>query len=147
VTVQTRKLVIWFARAAALACGVAAADVWAATGAVRAKQMEPAPRAVVLEYDGIVHPIAVEVISDLLAHAEATDASVAVLVLRTPGGLLESTRAIVSQMIASKRRWSCSSDHQARVRPPRDSCPPCCRRRSDGAWHACRCRTSGWGNR
>ncbi|MGH9329819.1 MAG: NfeD family protein [Vicinamibacterales bacterium] len=60
------------------------------------------PRAVVAEYDGIIHPIAVEFIEEVIARADTSGATVTVLVLRTPGGLLESTRTIVSRMIAAR---------------------------------------------
>jgi membrane-bound serine protease (ClpP class) len=60
------------------------------------------PRAVVAEYDGIIHPIAVEFIEELIARADTSGATATLLVLRTPGGLLESTRAIVSRMIAAR---------------------------------------------
>ena len=60
------------------------------------------PRAVVAEYDGIIHPIAAEFIDEAIARADTSGAAVLVLVLRTPGGLLESTRSIVSRMIAAR---------------------------------------------
>jgi membrane-bound serine protease (ClpP class) len=60
------------------------------------------PRAIVAEYDGIIHPIAAEFIDEAIARADTTGAAVTVIVLRTPGGLLESTRAIVSRMIAAR---------------------------------------------
>jgi membrane-bound serine protease (ClpP class) len=60
-----------------------------------------APGVVVAEYDGIIHPIAAEFVDDVLTRAARSRAEVAVLVLRTPGGLLESTRAIVSRILAS----------------------------------------------
>ncbi|HEX2342080.1 MAG TPA: nodulation protein NfeD [Vicinamibacterales bacterium] len=60
------------------------------------------PRAVVAEYDGIIHPIAAEFVGDAITRADAGAATVMVLVLRTPGGLLESTRTIVSRMIAAR---------------------------------------------
>jgi membrane-bound serine protease (ClpP class) len=60
------------------------------------------PRAIVAEYDGIIHPISAEFLDQTIAHADTTGATVTVLVLRTPGGLLESTRAMVSRMIAAR---------------------------------------------
>jgi membrane-bound serine protease (ClpP class) len=60
------------------------------------------PRAVVAEYDGIIHPISAEFLDQTIAHADTTGATLTVLVLRTPGGLLESTRAMVSRMIAAR---------------------------------------------
>lgn len=68
--------------------------------AVAAQQ--DAPVVVVGEYDGVVHPVAAEFVADLLAHAARRDAEAVIIVLRTPGGLLESTRTIVSAMIESR---------------------------------------------
>jgi membrane-bound serine protease (ClpP class) len=61
-----------------------------------------APRAVVAEYDGIIHPIAAEFLDETITRADTTGAAVTVLVLRTPGGLLDSTRTMVSRMIAAR---------------------------------------------
>jgi membrane-bound serine protease (ClpP class) len=58
--------------------------------------------AVVAEFDGIVHPIAAEYLDEAISQAETSGAEVVVIVLRTPGGLLDSTRDIVSRMIASR---------------------------------------------
>jgi membrane-bound serine protease (ClpP class) len=60
------------------------------------------PRAVVAEYDGIIHPIAAEFVDEVIARADTSGAAAAVIVLRTPGGLLDSTRTIVSRMIAAR---------------------------------------------
>jgi membrane-bound serine protease (ClpP class) len=60
------------------------------------------PAIVVAEYDGIVHPIAAEFFDDVVTHADAAGATATVLVLRTPGGLVDSTRAIVTRMISSR---------------------------------------------
>jgi membrane-bound serine protease (ClpP class) len=76
---------------------------WAVT--VAARQQEPtgdAPVVVVAEYDGIIHPIAAEFFEDVLTRADTSGARAVVLVLRTPGGLLESTRTIISRMIAAR---------------------------------------------
>jgi membrane-bound serine protease (ClpP class) len=60
------------------------------------------PTAVVAELDGIIHPIAVEYVDEAITQSDASNAEVVVIVLRTPGGLLDSTRDIVSRMIASR---------------------------------------------
>lgn len=60
------------------------------------------PRAIVAEYDGIVHPIAAEFIDRVIARADDSGAALTLIVLRTPGGLLESTRVIVSRMLAAR---------------------------------------------
>ena len=60
------------------------------------------PIAVVAELDGIIHPIAAEYVDQAITQADTSGADVVVIVLRTPGGLLDSTRDIVSRMIASR---------------------------------------------
>jgi len=60
------------------------------------------PRVVVAELDGIIHPIAAEYVDEAIAEADASGADAVVIVLRTPGGLLDSTRDIVTRMIASR---------------------------------------------
>ncbi len=60
------------------------------------------PRALVAEYDGIIHPVAAEFFSDTIARADTTGARLTVFILRTPGGLLESTRTMVSRMITAR---------------------------------------------
>ena len=52
--------------------------------------------------DGIIHPVSAEYMIDTLDRADAAGAALVVFTLRTPGGLLDSTRAIVSHMIAAK---------------------------------------------
>ena len=67
-------------------------------------QTPPAPRplAVVAEFDGIIHPISAEFLTEVIDQADTSSADIVVFVLRTPGGLLESTRTIVSRMITSR---------------------------------------------
>jgi membrane-bound serine protease (ClpP class) len=60
------------------------------------------PLAVVAEFDGIIHPISAEYLTQTIDQADTSGADVVVLILRTPGGLLDSTRAIVSRMITSR---------------------------------------------
>ncbi len=60
------------------------------------------PRAIVAELDGIIHPVAAEFFTDVITEADTSGADIVVFVLRTPGGLLESTRTIVSRMITSR---------------------------------------------
>jgi membrane-bound serine protease (ClpP class) len=88
-------------RAQAATVLVAAAACLCAAAGWAAQQSAPS-RALVAEYDGIIHPIAAEFIDEAITRADTSGASVVVLVLRTPGGLLESTRTIVSRMIAAR---------------------------------------------
>jgi membrane-bound serine protease (ClpP class) len=81
--------------AAALAAGLMDAAIVGA-------QSSSAPRALVAEYDGIIHPVAAEYIADAITRADSEGAALTLLVLRTPGGLLESTRDIVSRILAAR---------------------------------------------
>lgn len=60
------------------------------------------PRVIVTEIDGIIHPITAEYFTDAIDVGDTTGADLIVLVLRTPGGLLDSTRSMVSRMITSR---------------------------------------------
>lgn len=85
-----------------LLCALVSMGVWTGSPFASASQVADPPRAIVAEYDGIIHPIAVELVDDVIGRADTSNAALVVLVLRTPGGLLESTRAIVSRMIAAR---------------------------------------------
>lgn len=52
--------------------------------------------------DGIIHPVSAEYMIDTLDRADRAGATLVVFTLRTPGGLLESTRAIVSHMMTAR---------------------------------------------
>jgi len=73
-----------------------------ATAPVVAPSRVDAPTAVIAQYDGIIHPIAAEFFDEVIARADGSGARVVILLLRTPGGLLESTRTMVSRMITAK---------------------------------------------
>lgn len=60
------------------------------------------PLAILAELDGIVHPISAEYLTETIDEADTSDAAIVVFVLRTPGGLLDSTRTIVSRIITSR---------------------------------------------
>ena len=80
--------------AAVLACCMA--------GALRAQPPSSTPHVVVTEIDGIIQPITAEYFIDAVDEADTSGAELVVLVLRTPGGLLDSTRDMVSRMITSR---------------------------------------------
>jgi membrane-bound serine protease (ClpP class) len=54
------------------------------------------------EIDGIIQPIAAEYITGAIQKADAANAALLVLTLRTPGGLLETTRDINNAIIRAK---------------------------------------------
>lgn len=64
----------------------------------------PAPSAPLIysaEVDSIIHPVSAEYIIRTLDDADRAGASLVVLTLRTPGGLVDSTRDIITKMIAA----------------------------------------------
>jgi membrane-bound serine protease (ClpP class) len=70
--------------------------------AVPSAQVAKRPLALVAEFDGIVHPVSAEYLNGIIDQADTSGADVVLFVLETPGGLLDSTRAIVSRMITSR---------------------------------------------
>jgi len=73
-----------------------------ADSSVVAQDPADRPIAIVVEIDGIIHPIAAEYLAQAIDEADTSDAAVVILLLRTPGGLLDSTRTMVSRMITSR---------------------------------------------
>jgi len=58
--------------------------------------------AFVAEWDGIIHPVAAEYVRRAVERADAAGASILVLTLRTPGGLVDSTRDINTAIIGAR---------------------------------------------
>jgi membrane-bound serine protease (ClpP class) len=69
---------------------------------LRAQTAPHRPLAIVAELDGIIHPVSEEYLLGVIDQADTAGADVVIIVLRTPGGLLDSTRDIVSRMIRSR---------------------------------------------
>ena len=53
------------------------------------------------EVDSIIHPVSAEYMIETIDRADRDKAALVVFTLRTPGGLLESTRDIVTRMLAA----------------------------------------------
>jgi len=62
----------------------------------------PAPLVYVAEVDALIHPVSAEYILRTIERADEEDADLVVLKLRTPGGLVDSTRAINAGIIEAK---------------------------------------------
>jgi len=73
---------------------------------VTARQDVPAsggaPLVYAAEVDSVIHPVSAEYMIETMNQADRTGATLVVFTLRTPGGLVDSTRSIVSRMIAAK---------------------------------------------
>ena len=63
---------------------------------------QDAPIVYTVEVDGIIQPVIAEYLSAALEKADAAGASLMVITLRTPGGLLDTTRDINSAIIAAR---------------------------------------------
>jgi membrane-bound serine protease (ClpP class) len=72
------------------------------SGGLLLAEDEPAPAVVRITLEGAINPVSADYIRQGIAHAEETGASLLVLRLDTPGGLVSSTRSIVKAMWASK---------------------------------------------
>ncbi|MEW5983579.1 MAG: nodulation protein NfeD [Acidobacteriota bacterium] len=72
-----------------------------------AAQPEQAPAAIpplvlVASVDAIIHPVSAEFMVEAIDRADARGAALVVFLMETPGGLVDSTRTIVSRMLAAK---------------------------------------------
>jgi membrane-bound serine protease (ClpP class) len=74
----------------------------ALTSGVSRTQPAPSPIVYSAVLDGIIHPVSAEYMIDTLDQADRAGATLVVFTLRTPGGLLESTRTIVSHMMTAR---------------------------------------------
>ena len=85
----------WFA-ASLIVAGVLAAAFPAAGPA------ENAPLVVVANVEALIHPVSAEYMVETINRADAAGAALLVFILETPGGLVDSTRTIVTRMLAAK---------------------------------------------
>ncbi|MDP2997057.1 MAG: nodulation protein NfeD [Bryobacterales bacterium] len=60
-----------------------------------------AARVLAVSVDGVVHPVTFEIISHAIDQARQQEASLLLIRLNTPGGLMEATRQIVERLVAS----------------------------------------------
>jgi membrane-bound serine protease (ClpP class) len=62
----------------------------------------PQPVVYLAEVDGIIHPVSAEYLQGAIAQADSAGAALIVITLRTPGGLVDSTRDINTAILAAK---------------------------------------------
>jgi len=62
----------------------------------------PSPAIYIAPVDAIIHPISAEYILDAIDTADANQARLIVLTLETPGGLVDSTRTIITRMLSAR---------------------------------------------
>ncbi len=59
------------------------------------------PKIIAVDVDGVVHPITVEIVAGAIAQARAENASLVLVRLNTPGGLMDAMRETIEEMLAS----------------------------------------------
>lgn len=59
------------------------------------------PKVIAVDIDGMIHPVTTEIVSSALAEAKQQNASLVIVRLNTPGGLMDAMRDTISQLIAS----------------------------------------------
>ena len=82
--------------------GLAAAVLLVGGSSIGAQTPSKAPVVYSAEIDAIIHPVSAEYMMETLDRADREDAALVVFTLRTPGGLVDSTRAIITHMLAAK---------------------------------------------
>jgi membrane-bound serine protease (ClpP class) len=84
--------------------GAAALSI-AASVAIRAAPVvaaETAPVVMVAQVDALIQPVSADYMIQTIDRADREGAALLVFMLRTPGGLVDSTRAIITRMLAAK---------------------------------------------
>ena len=63
--------------------------------ALIAQATSAAPKIIAVNVDGVVHPITVEIIASAIAQAKQENASLVLVRLNTPGGLMDAMRETI----------------------------------------------------
>ncbi len=63
--------------------------------------MRAQEKVIALPIDGVIHPITVDIVKDAIAQAQNEHAELLLVLLDTPGGLLDATRQIIQELSAS----------------------------------------------
>src|ERR1035438_3522895 len=66
-----------------------------------AQAASAAPKIVAVDIDGVVHPITVEIVAAAIAQAKQQNASLVLVSLNTPGGLMDAMEKTIQEMLAS----------------------------------------------
>ncbi len=69
--------------------------------ALAAQALCAVPKVIVVDVNGMVHPITAEIMGGALAQARKGNASLVLVRLNTPGGLMDAMRATIEKMLAS----------------------------------------------
>ncbi len=82
--------------------GPLALAVICAAPAAQSRDAASPPIVYAANVDSIIHPVSAEYMIDTMNRADGAGATLVVFTLRTPGGLVDSTRDIITHMLAAK---------------------------------------------
>jgi membrane-bound serine protease (ClpP class) len=69
--------------------------------ALAAQAFSAPPKVVVVDIDGMVHPITVDITADAIALAKQEGAALVIVRLNTPGGLMDAMRETIEKIVSS----------------------------------------------
>jgi membrane-bound serine protease (ClpP class) len=69
--------------------------------ALATRAVAASPRVIAVDVDGMVHPITAEIVKGALAQAKTENASLVLIRLNTPGGLMDAMRSTIEEIVAS----------------------------------------------
>ena len=68
---------------------------------VAASLMAAAPRVLIVDVDGMIHPVTVDILSRAIQQAKQENAALIIVHLNTPGGLMDAMRESIEKLVAS----------------------------------------------
>jgi len=69
--------------------------------ALAASTLSAAAKVIAVDVDGIVHPVTTEIVGSAIALAKQEDASLVIVRLNTPGGLMDAMRETIEEIVSS----------------------------------------------
>jgi membrane-bound serine protease (ClpP class) len=78
-----------------------AGGLFAITLALGAQPVPAAPIIIAVNVDGMVHPITAEIVGSAIARAKQVNASLVLIRLNTPGGLMDAMRETIAKIVSS----------------------------------------------
>jgi membrane-bound serine protease (ClpP class) len=78
-----------------------ASIILAVSAGLAAQAFAAAPTVLIADVDGVVHPITTEIVAGAIAQARRENASLLIVRLNTPGGLMDAMRETIQEIVSS----------------------------------------------
>ncbi|MFY9728295.1 MAG: nodulation protein NfeD [Bryobacteraceae bacterium] len=75
--------------------------ILAVSAGLTAQAWAAAPKVVIADVDGVVHPVTAEIVAGAIAQARQENAALIIVRLNTPGGLMDAMRETIEEILAS----------------------------------------------